>query len=301
MTETAEQQQPEQPLNKFEDSTWAKLDEEIGYQHTEPFKTEKAEDKVEELLNGLQQEKKRPDTPEQEIEIESNGDLEDSEKLEADASDPGDGQGEAEASEETEEQQVDYDQLVPMNDGNEPMSIGAMKDELTTWRRDAEKNEKALQTERNDMMQDRQLLMNLLDSLGELPPETMAHLQTYQRNKLNREGRLMMAAIPEWSDNTVYLKDQVSMKQMAQEYGFSESEFRGLQDHRLVKLVRDYSLLKNKVNSASKPKPEKKAAKKPNKHNRVTDEKRLNNLINEAARSTDRNFKHAAISKLLGN
>jgi len=297
MDNTAEQQ----PLNKFEDSTWAKLDEEIGFKPTEPFSQPAPEDKVQEIIdNGVSEQKAQDNATKEKIDVESTeepiSDTKESEEEKAEASDPGDDQVEADASED--EPKVDYDMEieVPMPYGMEPKTIGQLKDEVAKMHLTEQKV-----TEReNQLSQDTRLLSDLIDSLGELPPETMANLDQYRHQRLSREGKLLMQAIPEWSDNAIYMEDQKQMLGLASDYGFSETEFRSVADHRLVRLLRDHAKLKSRLNGASKPKPGKKTTQKPQQRQRVSESDRLDNLFKQAAQSKDKGFKQAAIEKLLG-
>lgn len=56
---------------------------------------------------------------------------------------------------------------------------------------------------------------------------------------LAQENELLLQAIPEWSDQTVREAEEADIRAYAQTYGFSEQEAYSIQDHRLMRMVRD--------------------------------------------------------------
>ena len=64
------------------------------------------------------------------------------------------------------------------------------------------------------------------------------HQQTLQEH-LVKENEQLLNAIPEWSDADLRDTEQAEMRSFAQAYGFSEEESYGIQDHRLMRLLRD--------------------------------------------------------------
>lgn len=180
--------------------------------------------------------------------------------------------------------------------GMENMTVGQLKDKVANMHL----QEQQIQQGQTEMMADKRMLADFVDAMGEIPPEASAVLEQFRQARASREGRLLVEAMPEWKDNNVYLEQRKSMGQLAGRYGFSDDELKGLVDHRLIKLVRDFSELDKKVKGASKPKPEKRQKAKPPQKNRQSDKDRLDNLINKAKSSQDKSFKQAAIAKLLG-
>ena len=68
-------------------------------------------------------------------------------------------------------------------------------------------------------------------------------LQAQQQQELQehliKENEHLLNAIPEWSDNDLRDTEQAEMRSFAQTYGFSEEESYNIQDHRLMRLLRD--------------------------------------------------------------
>ncbi len=212
---------------------------------------------------------------------------------------------EVEESEEDNEQEplaaeqddVDWNQEIEINMpyGMESMTLSDMKDKISNLHIST----KQVQDQENKLMVRRQEIEAIVNVIGEIPPEIRQQLDNQHQAVLVRENQLLLDAIPDWSDEKTFLNDRTSMLQLSSEYGFSESEFNTVADHRLVKLIRDYSALKNKLEKADP----KKIAKQKNATGhakRKTTKRSSGDYINEAAKSNNPQVKARAISQLLG-
>ena len=73
-----------------------------------------------------------------------------------------------------------------------------------------------------------------------------AEQQKAMNEHMANESRLTLEAIPEWSKREVMEADMKAMHAEALDYGFTEEEWSQINDHRLVRLLRNHTLLKAK-------------------------------------------------------
>ena len=197
-----------------------------------------------------------------------------------------------------------YATEVPLAFGLEPMTIGQMKDQfqdLKTVQGKQDKYETERVTFENDMMRTRQVMAAMFDKI---PPEiaqaARAEAESDYRDTLSRERSALIESIPEFSDPVKYQTSIKGMTGLVKEYGFSAHELGNVIDHRLVKMIKDYSELKNRVTTAETAgkrvinSPRKPAGKvsKPNAKAARDD------LVNRA-KAGDRSAQVSAISQLL--
>lgn len=197
---------------------------------------------------------------------------------------------------QAEPEKVDYDMEieVPMPYGMEPKTIGQLKDEVAAMHLTQQKVEKT----RNELMMERRDLEMIIDALPQLPEEIGTIIQQRKQRLLAREGEAMLSAIPEWSEATTFQADRKEMLALTKGYGFSEAELEGVADHRLVKMIRDYTKLRNRVEKAGQTtKPVPRAGNKPSGHK--PPKQNPDKLIESAKSSHDPRVKQAAISQLL--
>ena len=249
------------------------------------------EDEKLDLIDGLLSGKSNENN--QDDETENNERTSDSD--EHDETDQDEGE---EEQENAELEAIDYDQKieVPMPYGMEKKTIGQLKDEVSQMHI----KEKNVQKRENEIMSDQRYLSALVNSLGQLPPETMAILDAQKQQTLVRETKAMNQAIPEWEDKQAYIRDDKQMLGLASNYGFTESEYRGVIDHRLIKIVRDFALLRARVEGAKvnaiKNPGRKQSRRKVQQKRGVNQEQ----MIKAAQQSNNPAIKDAAIAKLLG-
>jgi hypothetical protein len=179
----------------------------------------------------------------------------------------------------------------------EKMTVGAMKDAVSEMHLRQERMDK----QSNEVMVERSELGNIVQQLEPyLTPEVLDTIKQRRQAVLARENQRMLEVIPEWEDNTVFQTDRKVMQSLAGEYGFSEREFKTVSDHRLVKLLRDYSNLRSRVEKArTEAKPISKGKQtKPGRQ--VAKSRDTAKLVENAKASSDPAVKDAAITQLIG-
>lgn len=196
--------------------------------------------------------------------------------------------------------EVDYNMEieVPMPYGMEKMTVGQLKDEVSN----VHIRQQKLDKQSNEMMVERQELETIASMIGpNLPPEAHQALQQRRQAVLAREGEHMLQAIPEWKEEVTFNADRKEMQTMATEYGFSEHEFQTVSDHRLVKLLRDHTKLKARVEKAGKEiRPDKRKPTKPGRKPRETTAQQSQSKLIAAAKESDNpDVKLAAIDSLI--
>lgn len=128
---------------------------------------------------------------------------------------------------------------------DESVTLGALKDsfkEFKSLKANEEQNAQRRLTEENEHLAAKRQIDNIIEvafKTGVLSPELQETLQTYNAEKVTKERRYALAAIPEWSDEVQRTADFDSMVEHMKEYGFSEGEIRGEIDHRKLKFMRD--------------------------------------------------------------
>ncbi len=189
---------------------------------------------------------------------------------------------------------IDYDlkMEVPMPYGMESMTLGKMKDEISTMHQ----RESSVIEKENVLLRDRNEFESLVQEIGPLPPQVIEQLQQKRQASLVRENQLMLEAIPEWKDTKIFTQDRSRMLETASQYGYNEADLDAIGDHRLVKLVRDYAALKVRLEKADP----KQLPKKQTRSGRTKPAPLKQDFIDNAARSTDQQVKYDAIAKLIG-
>lgn len=163
-----------------------------------------------------------------------------------------------------------YSIKVPMANGGEPLTIGALKDRIGELQ-EFELRETAFDERR--ISQEGELLraqQELHEMLGMLPkesikPEVWESLRKRQNAVSKREVQLTMQHIPEWSDESRRTTDINGMIDMLSDYGFPPSFINSLQDHRALKFVRDTFIMRSRIKKSleSVRDPAKKAGTRP--------------------------------------
>jgi hypothetical protein len=137
-------------------------------------------------------------------------------------------------------------------------------------------------------------------SVGEIPHEMRQQAAQYQQQHLEREHRAMLEAIPEWSDKEVFDRDRASILEVGHEYGFSDDEVGQIMDHRVVKFMRDYARMANRLKEAEKlPEQVKRASVKGQKRKQAGKVSALDQKLKQAIGSKDENVKLDMIDQLL--
>jgi len=139
--------------------------------------------------------------------------------------------------------------------GNEEtLSLGEIKDKVKDWNRSnnvmAEAENQRITVE-NELLQKRRELASMQSQMGiEVTPEAQEAARKQYAEYQEREHQATLAAIPEWTDPVVVTEDSKKMSGLLSEYGLSAQEIAQIADHRQIKLVRDYALLRDRIANA---------------------------------------------------
>jgi ribosomal protein L13E len=111
-------------------------------------------------------------------------------------------------------------------------------------------------------------------------------------------------AIPEWRDNNKVQSDKAKIKVDINEYGFRDEEIFTITDPRVIRMLRDFTLMKEKLNTAGIKAKEvrKRGIAVPNRaRNQIPNSQRtaLSNKIKRAKKTQDRRDINSAVTDLL--
>jgi len=213
----------------------------------------------------------------------------------------GDLEGEPEVTEpqETEEEEevaVDYTLEVPIVNG-EKLTVGELKD----YYQAQQKAQTDFIDRENKMMKQYEEVRQLTEQLGVVPPQAIEHARHQLQETVKQEFQAMLDVIPQWKDAVEFSKGRDAIYDLAKSYGI-ERDIGKVVDHRVIKMLFDYSRLRGDIKSAKeqvKPLPSKNDPKgNPAKYQSKQDE--LNKTI-AIAKSGSQSQKLAAIDSLLRN
>ena len=140
-----------------------------------------------------------------------------------------------------------YDLEIGLEEGDEPISIGALKDHYKETRdleRRRDEFEEWHAESQNEIIQSRAQIEGVLQRLTQVvPPEAMARAFAdmqgdFQARTEKARGQLR-EWFPEWSDVQVKARDREKLETALATYGFSKFEVGAVSDARLVKFAMD--------------------------------------------------------------
>ena len=147
-----------------------------------------------------------------------------------------------------------YELEVPLRDGADPVTLGAMKDrvqeseDLVGLRSELDDRRSTFE---NEMMRARQELERVVQLLPTVPPALIEQAQLAHLAHTERERVSLLAIKPEWRDDSVFASAKDDMLEAVGPYGFSRSDLDLVIDHRLTKLLHDFSQLTKRVARAN--------------------------------------------------
>lgn len=163
-------------------------------------------------------------------------------------------------AEDSEKSGIDYDQKIPMPNG-ESVSIGELKD---AWQQQTDKTLEFIERE-NALKSEMSLLHSVAESLEGLPAEQKQQLIESRKAEVDRENKLVMQVIPEWSNPETLKADYQNIMDLAASYGAVDS-VKAVFDHKLVNILNDYAKIRASIKkSRIRPKKTLKPAGKPAK------------------------------------
>ena len=287
---------------------FAELDQELSGGEREPgvdseldISAEKL-DEIDALLSG--QEPKKPD-------LEDKGDTDtkakgDTPEAQGDAEDDtaplteDDDSVSDEIEAKSDDDGVDWDQEIPMPDGFENLSLSSLKDIATN----AARSQAEVIEKENSMVEERDDISQLLDTLGQyIPRQALPQIKALGDRARLRESKLLLDAIPEWKDPVKKVADGDIMLKLVKTYGVTEKQFNSIDDHRMLKFIRDVSLDRLALETARERLVPSKKVKRQRPVRRALARKNatLEKTLIEAKASSSQNVKLAAIDQLIGN
>jgi hypothetical protein len=138
-----------------------------------------------------------------------------------------------------------YDLVVPIDEGEAPMSIGQMKDRIREVRNfEFERDDFAdyRETAMNEIVESRTQIDGVLQQLKQVvPPEDLARAFADQIERYNgqiaRAKEQIREYFPEWDDSDKKSADRKKLKSALASYGFSAAEVDNVVDARLIRFA----------------------------------------------------------------
>lgn len=133
---------------------------------------------------------------------------------------------------------------------DETASLGTLKDafrEYKTLKANEEQiREDGMRQSNEHLVAKRQIeqIIGAVVETGAMTPQLLQHLEAANGQRLDKERRLTLAAIPAWHDEVQRNSDFTMMSETMSEYGYSESEVRGTTDSRQLKAMLDLASMK---------------------------------------------------------
>ena len=156
-----------------------------------------------------------------------------------------------------------YTVSIPLGGGNSA-TLGEMKDAFK-WKQKYDEDESGFQEHRrkqeNEILVARRQtedLVNMLIGTNKIGPEDLAAVESINSARIQRENKAALAAIPTWSNPETRKQDFDAFVELGAEYGFSDVEIRNIPDHRILKMLYDFSASRRyaskKTNGKTPPK-----------------------------------------------
>lgn len=177
------------------------------------------------------------------VEASEAGEMDDSESEGTD--------GEADQAEQgetiEEPKQIDYDVDIPLPGGLEPIKLGEMKDRYM----EHERNLQANIDRENELMQDKIAFNNMVQMLGDVPPEVRERAKALYDRQMRQEFELLRESIPELKESkdngAAFFK---GMTDIGTAYGFRPEEISMISDHRIFKALYDLGRYRERLSTA---------------------------------------------------
>jgi hypothetical protein len=198
-----------------------------------------------------------------------------------------------------------FDVTVPLEAGQEPVTIGALKDHFKETRDFEEKRDRFEDwhdTVQNEILTYRQQIEDVLQRVTSVvPPETLARafadMQHDGEAQLEKARGQLREWFPEWADVQVKVKDRERLEQVLSTYGFTKFEVGAVRDARLIKFAMD-AIRKN--DRYDRLKEQGKRDKQPTKEPASQRKPRQPNATDQARSIAEKGDKIGAVAKLLG-
>lgn len=149
-----------------------------------------------------------------------------------------------------------YAVAVPLGDGREATTLGGLKDQFQEYSRLVEKTE-AFEENRtefeNNMIRSRAELQQIIAKLPaeSLSQELLAEVASEYAETRQREQTALLSVKPDWKDPAAYALAQDQILETASEYGFTRHDLNAVIDHRLIKLLHDFHVMRVRFKDAN--------------------------------------------------
>jgi len=194
-----------------------------------------------------------------------------------------------------------YSLKIALDGDDEPITLGDLKDQRKDFQNVEQAREQvSVQREdfENEMIRAKAELQEVIGLLPELPPELIKRAVAQRQDHVDRERSSLLDIKPEWRDPAAYRAAQDEMLGVIGTYGFNRVDLDSIMDHRLTKLVWDFSQMKQRIARAD---ARAKEIRKVAKRNKQANRQRPKPQQKEQAKPTGTNEQVAAINDLISN
>ena len=192
-----------------------------------------------------------------------------------------------------------YSMKFPYGENGDAITLGELKDAGIRARTIDEEVE-TLADQRNsftnDQMKSRSELQNIVSMLPDgIPPELVQAANFQRQQAVQRERVSLLETLPDWQDSAVEEIARGAISDNLKQYGFQQIEIDNMLDHRLVKLMHDFTRMRQKI---VKPAAEVQKMKKAARGRRVSKSSRGQKQVSTANQQRRTDLK-GAINTLL--
>lgn len=233
-------------------------------------------------------------------------------ELEDDERDEGEGQAKRKkqktvvdfAAEHEIEPKAIYDLAVPLEAGQEPVTVAQLKDHFKATRDLEQKRDdfEDWQTQaQGEVIQARSQLDDVVQRLTQvIPPDVLARaftdMQADSTAALEKARGQLNEWFPEWADVQVKIRDRTRLEEVLATYGFNKFEVGAVRDARLIKFAMDAIRKGDRYDRLKQGQREKIPSKEPTSQRKA----RQPNATDQAKAIAEKGDKVGAVVKLLG-
>jgi len=151
-----------------------------------------------------------------------------------------------------------YDLQIPMGHGEEPVTLGELKDAFRDrggWQQEFAQREQqitAREVENARVQQDLAYLQE--EVLANVPPERLKEMEHRQEAQLRLEGVMLQQKVPEFREQNYFNKWREDAVEFTSKFGFKPHEL-VIQDHRLVHMLHHMMGLERKLERLARLEP----------------------------------------------
>ena len=151
-----------------------------------------------------------------------------------------------------------YDLQIPMGQGEEPRTLGELKDayrDRAGWQQEFAQREQTLTAREVEAARVQQDLAYLQDEiLAKVPPERLKQMEQRQEAQLRLEGVMLQQKVPEFREQNYFNAWREQAVEFTGKFGFKPHEL-VIQDHRLVHMLHYMMGLEKKLERLARLEP----------------------------------------------